>query len=110
MRWIFAILLFVAVAVALIIWLLKSKCKKMEHIVYIHINNDKILPNLGLSFDPQFEVQTEMQPLSAFIGFGGGIFEGFYSFFGDLFGGFIELSYKIITTPRPLFLRLAALE
>lgn len=63
MRWIFAILLFVAVAVALIIWLLKSKCKKMEHIVYIHINNDKILPNLGLSFDPQFAVQTEMQPL-----------------------------------------------
>lgn len=63
MRWIFAILLFVAVAVALIIWLLKSKCKKMEHIVYIHINNDKILPNLGLSFDPQFEVQAEMQPL-----------------------------------------------
>ena len=35
----------------------------MEHIVYIHINNDKILPNLGLSFDPQFEVQAEMQPL-----------------------------------------------
>lgn len=63
MRWIFAILLFVAVAVALIIWFLKSKCKKMEHIVYIHINNDKILPNLGLSFDPQFEVQAEMQPL-----------------------------------------------
>lgn len=68
MRWIFAILLFVAVAVALIIWLLKSKCKKMEHIVYIHINNEKILPNLGLSFDPQFEVQTEMQPLSAYVG------------------------------------------
>ena len=63
MRRIFAILLFVAFAVALIIWLLKSKCKKMEHIVYIHINNDKILPNLGLSFDPQFAVQTEMQPL-----------------------------------------------
>lgn len=35
----------------------------MEHIVYIHINNDKILPNLGLSFDPQYEVKAEMQPL-----------------------------------------------
>ena len=48
MRWIFAIVLFAAVAVGLIFWFLKKKSKKMEHIVYIHINNDKILPNLGL--------------------------------------------------------------
>lgn len=63
MRWIFAIVFFAALAVGLIFWFLKKKRKKMEHIVYIHINNDKILPNLGLSFDPQFEVRTEMQPL-----------------------------------------------
>ena len=35
----------------------------MEHIVYIHINNDKILPNLGMIFDSQYEVKAEMQPL-----------------------------------------------
>ena len=63
MRYFWAILLFAAVAVGLIIWLLKRKCKKMEHVVYIHINNDKILPNLGMIFDSQYEVKTEMQPL-----------------------------------------------
>ena len=36
MRWIFAIVLFAAVAVGLIFWFLKKKRKKMEHIVYIH--------------------------------------------------------------------------
>ena len=63
MRWIFAIVLFAAVAVGLIFWFLKKKSKKMEHIVYIHINNDKILPNLGMVFDSQYEVKAEMQPL-----------------------------------------------
>lgn len=63
MRWIFAIVLFAAVAVGLIFWFLKKKRKKMEHIVYIHINNDKILPNLGMIFDSQYEVKAEMQPL-----------------------------------------------
>ena len=63
MRWILVIVLFAAVVVGWIFLLLKRKRKKMEHIVYIHINNDKILPNLGLSFDPQYEVKAEMQPL-----------------------------------------------
>ena len=63
MRWIFAIVLFAAVAVGLIFWFLKKKRKKMEHIVYIHINNDKILPNLGMIFDSQYEVKAEMQPM-----------------------------------------------
>ena len=35
----------------------------MEHIVYIHINSHKVLPNLGIRFDPQFKVLANMQPL-----------------------------------------------
>lgn len=35
----------------------------MEHIVYIHINSHKILPNLGMRFDPQYEIQTVLLPL-----------------------------------------------
>lgn len=35
----------------------------MEHLVYIHINSHKIIPNLGLRFDPHYDVKASMQPL-----------------------------------------------
>ena len=35
----------------------------MEHIVYIHINSHNIVPDLGMRFDPQYEVHVNMQPL-----------------------------------------------
>ena len=35
----------------------------MEHIVYIHINSHNVVPNLGMRFDPQYEVQVRMRPL-----------------------------------------------
>ena len=44
-------------------WMQRRKKKQMEHVVYIHINNHKILPNLGMRFDSHYEVQTSMQPL-----------------------------------------------
>lgn len=63
-KWIILIAVFViAVMVGIIIWRKRRKNRKMEHIVYIHINNDKILPNLGLAFDPQFEVKASMLSL-----------------------------------------------
>lgn len=44
-------------------WMQRRKKKQMEHVVYIHINNHKILPNLGMRFDSHYEVQASMQPL-----------------------------------------------
>lgn len=35
----------------------------MEHIVFIQINSHKNIPNLGMKFDPQYEVKTSMLPL-----------------------------------------------
>lgn len=35
----------------------------MEHIVYIHIKSHDVVPNLGMKFDPLYEVHANMQPL-----------------------------------------------
>lgn len=65
MKLIFFALLFVVVVVGFVI--LRSRRKRykrtMEHLVYIHINSHKIIPNLGMRFDPHYDVQASMRPL-----------------------------------------------
>lgn len=49
--------------IVFIVWWKGRRKKRMEHIVYIHINSHKVLPNLGMRLDPQFEVRATMQSL-----------------------------------------------
>lgn len=63
-EWIILVaVLFTAAVLVIIVWLRRRIKRRMEHIVYIHINSYKVLSDLGMRFDPQYEVQTRMQPL-----------------------------------------------
>lgn len=60
---ILVVALIIVAIIVLFVWRKRRNKKSMEHVVYIHINSHKVLPNLGVRFDPLFEVQAKMQPL-----------------------------------------------